>query len=210
VKTIAAGEGGMVTTGDAAAAGRMRRLANQGVTRDAMGDRALSFDRDGRPNPWSYEQTELGLNARMDEMSAALGRSQLGKLAWFKARRAALAERYDRDLTQLAPLVRPVMAGVGESPCLHLYQVLVDWAAAGVDRATVMRAMEAAGVQTQVHYAPVYRQPYFEARYGPMRMAGAEAFYARVLALPLFPAMEDSDVDRVITALSAALGTGRS
>jgi dTDP-4-amino-4,6-dideoxygalactose transaminase len=116
VKTIAAGEGGMVTTGDAAAAGRMRRLANQGVTRDAMGDRALSFDRDGRPNPWSYEQTELGLNARMDEMSAALGRSQLGKLAWFKARRAALAERYDRDLTRWRRWSGPSWLGSGSRP----------------------------------------------------------------------------------------------
>ena len=201
VKTIAAGEGGMVTTAGADAAERMRRLANHGVTREAMSDRELSFDADGRPNPWSYEQVELGLNARMDEMSAALGRSQVAKLARFKARRAALAAAYDQALERLAPLVRPVRIGAGQSPCLHLYQVLIDFNAAGMDRATLMRRMSEAGVGTQVHYAPVYRQPYFSARYGEQRLSGAEAFYARVLALPLFPAMEDEDVERVAEVL---------
>jgi dTDP-4-amino-4,6-dideoxygalactose transaminase len=205
VKTIAAGEGGMVTAGDGEAAARMRRLANQGVTRDSMRDRALSFDGEGRPNPWSYEQVELGLNVRMDEMSAALGLSQLGKLARFKTRRAALAARYAASLADLAPVVRTVTAARGQSPCLHLLQVLIDFEAAGVDRATLMRRMEAAGVGTQVHYAPVYRQPYFRERYGEQRLTGAEAFYARVLALPLFPAMTDADVDRAVESLRAAL-----
>ena len=58
---------------------------------------------------------------------------------------------------------------------------------------------------TQVHYIPVYRQPYFAQRYGEMRLAGAEAFYARVLALPLFPAMRNQDVERVVSALAEAL-----
>jgi dTDP-4-amino-4,6-dideoxygalactose transaminase len=210
VKTIAAGEGGMITTADAGWAERMRRLANQGVTREAMIDGELSFDSEGRPNPWSYEQQELGFNWRMDEMSAALGLSQLGKLARFKARRGALAARYDEALAELAPVVRPVGAPAGQSPCLHLYQVRIDFETAGVDRATVMRRMAAAGVGAQVHYAPVYRQPYFRARYGEQSLPGAEAFYARVLALPLFPGMADADVDRAVAALASALDAPRA
>ena len=65
--------------------------------------------------------------------------------------------------------------------------------------------MSACGIGTQVHYIPVYRQPYFRNRYGDMRLPGAEAFYARVLALPLFPAMQDGDVERVAAALAGAL-----
>jgi UDP-4-amino-4,6-dideoxy-N-acetyl-beta-L-altrosamine transaminase len=206
VKTIAAGEGGMVTCNDPERAARMRRLANHAVTREPerLTDPELSLDNAGAVNPWSYEQLELGFNYRMDELGAALGLSQLGKLPRFAARRRELAALYGTCLARLAPLVEPVHPGPGE-PCLHLYQVRMDFAAAGVPRAELMRRMAEAGVQTQVHYIPLYRQPYFRARYGDQRLPGAEAFYAQVLALPLFPAMADADVDRAVHALGSAL-----
>ncbi len=198
----------MVLANDAPRAERMRRLRNHGVARDPalMLDAALSLEEPGRPNPWSYEQIELGFNYRMNEMEAALGLSQLARLGVFVARRAALARRYDELLAPLAPLVRPVAAGEGQSPALHLYGVRVDFDAAGVPRAALMRRLAEAGIGTQVHYIPVYRQPYFRARYGEQRLAGAEAYYRHALTLPLFPAMADEDVDRVVEALRTALG----
>ena len=207
VKSIAAGEGGAVTTNDAEMAARLGRLRNHGVTRDEalMVDPELSLDELGRRHPWSYEQLELGFNYRMTDIEAALGLSQLNKLDRFIARRAALAAAYDRMLEPLAPWVRPVRAEADEAPSLHLYQVLVDFPAIGKTRGQVMRALVEQGVGTQVHYIPLYRQPYFKARYGPMRLPGAEAFYAAVLALPLFPAMVDGDVERVLRALAATL-----
>jgi UDP-4-amino-4,6-dideoxy-N-acetyl-beta-L-altrosamine transaminase len=207
VKTIAAGEGGMVTLNDAETAERLRRLRNHGVTRERarMGE-AGSFGDDGAPNPWSYEQLELGFNYRMNEMEAALGLSQLGKLDRFVARRASLAARYDRLLAPFSPLVRSVPTPEGQAPSLHLYTVLIDFEAAGLDRAEVMNALVARGVGVQVHYIPLYRQPFFRARYGEMRMPGAERYYRRVLALPLFPAMSDTHVDQVVLALAEVLG----
>jgi UDP-4-amino-4,6-dideoxy-N-acetyl-beta-L-altrosamine transaminase len=206
VKTLAAGEGGMVALNDTQRANRMRRLRNHGVTHDAaLMSEAESLDADGARNPWSYEQLELGFNYRMNEMQAALGHSQLNKLPRFARRRAALAALYGERLQALAPIVRPAPGG-GGSPALHLFQVLIDFDGAGVSRADVMRRLSAEGIATQVHYIPLYRQPYFRNRYGEMRLPGAEAFYARVLALPLFPAMADGDVDRVVEALGRALG----
>ena len=207
VKTIAAGEGGVVTLNDPVRADRMRRLRNHAVSRDPllMTDSALSFDADGQPNPWSYEQVELGFNYRMNELEAALGHSQLGKLERFVARRAALARQYDCRLERLAPGVTPAPRGPG-APSLHLYQVWIDWAAAGVSRADAMRRMADLGVGSQVHYIPLYRQPYFRDRYGQGPLPGAEHFYEGVLALPLFPAMSDDDVERVVQALERALG----
>jgi UDP-4-amino-4,6-dideoxy-N-acetyl-beta-L-altrosamine transaminase len=207
VKTIACGEGGAVTTNDPDMAARIGRLRNHGVTRDEalMVDPELSLDEEGRRHPWSYEQLELGFNYRMTDIEAALGLSQLNKLDRFVARRSALAAAYDRMLEPLAPWVRPVKARADEAPSLHLYQVLVDFPAIGKSRDHVMRALVERGIGTQVHYIPLYRQPYFKARYGSMRLQGAEAFYAAILALPLFPAMADEDVERVLQALAATL-----
>ena len=208
VKTIAAGEGGMISTRDPERATRMRRLANQGVTKDLalIVDPELSLDAQGEVNPWSYEQVELGFNYRMNEIEAALGLSQLAKLDRFVRRRRELSLLYDLTLEPLGPVVQPVSPGApGQRIAPHLHQVLIDFEAAGVERATVMRRLAKHRVGTQVHYIPVYRQPYFAKRYGEMRLEGAEAFYARVLALPLFPAMRNQDVQRVASALAEAL-----
>lgn len=208
IKGIAAGEAGMVTTNDAAKAERMRRMRNHGVTHDPARfvDPELSLDAEGRRNPWSYEQEELGFNLRLDEMSAALGRSQLRKLPRFKARRQALAHAYDAALADLGPVVRPVGTPEGQDPCLHVYQVLTDFEMAGVSRSDVMRRLAEDGIGTQVHYIPLYRQPYFRRLYGERRLPGAESFYARVLALPFWPGMADEDVERAAGALRTALG----
>ena len=207
VKTIAAGEGGMVTLNDPEPAERMRRLRNHGVTREAeLMDEPGSFDEDGRPNPWSYEQLELGFNYRMNEIEAALGLSQLGKLDRFVTRRRALSARYDRLLAPFADVLRPVETPAGQHPSPHIYTVLLDLEAIGMPRAALMRALVERGVGTQVHYIPLYRQPFFRDRYGEMRLPGAEAYYARCLALPLFPAMADAHVDQVVLALAETLG----
>ncbi len=199
IKTIAAGEGGAVTLNDPDRADRMRRLRNHGVTRDAaLMSEADSFDADGEPEPWAYEQIELGFNLRMDEMSAALGLSQLAKLKRFVGRRAALAAVYDAALAPLAPRVRPTPRSGNDHPGLHLYTVLLEGPGLAERRGAVIRTLACAGVGAQVHYIPLYRQPYFRARYGQMRLPGAEAYFRRVLALPLHPGMDVGDVARVV------------
>lgn len=207
VKAIACGEGGMVTFSDRAAGLRASRLRNHGVTRDRseIVDPGLSLDDAGDMNPWSYEQAELGYNYRMTEVEAALGTSQLRKLSRFKARRSELASRYDVLLAPLAPLVRPVPLDAQEDPCLHLYATHIDFSSLSVSRAVIMRRLLSLGVGTQVHYIPVYRQPYFVERYGPMRLQGAEGYYGSTLTLPLFPGMQLTDVDRVALSLAQAI-----
>lgn len=206
VKTLAAGEGGMVTCNDAERAERMRRLRNHGVTRDpGRMTASFAFDPEGAPNPWAYEQLELGFNYRMNELEAALGLSQLGKLPRFAERRRALTARYDGALATLAPLLRQVRTPLGQSPVLHLYTVLVDFETAGVSRAALMRSLADHGIGSQVHYVPLPWQPVFQPYAEGQRFPGAEAYYARVLALPLYPAMSDGDVDRVAAALREQL-----
>jgi dTDP-4-amino-4,6-dideoxygalactose transaminase len=196
VKTIATGEGGMVTTNDAALAERLKVLRSHGMVRPAGAE------------PWWYEMPEPGFNYRLPDILCALGLSQLKKLPRFAARRRALAAAYHEALAPLAPLVRPAAQPAWSDPVLHLMAVLIDFEAAGRTRLEVVEALKARGVGTQVHYIPVHRQPYYRELYGELRLPGAEAWYARCLSLPLYPAMEDGDVAKVAGALKEALGGG--
>jgi dTDP-4-amino-4,6-dideoxygalactose transaminase len=83
----------------------------------------------------------------------------------------------------------------------HLYVVQIDFKAVGVTRATLMRELLGRGIGTQVHYLPVHRQPYYRSRYKNTQLPDADAYYASCLSLPLFPAMSETDVKKVVTAL---------
>ena len=208
VKTITMGEGGAVTSNDARYRERLARFRNHGIVRDsaAMANGELAFDRHGAANPWYYEMPEPGFNYRASDIHCALGLSQLKKLDSFVARRRALAALYDSALEPLGPLVRPVARAATGTPAWHLYTVLIDFESLRVTRAELMARLKDDGIGTQVHYLPVHLQPYYARRYGACDLPGARRYYERVLSLPLFPAMSDSDVERVAGALSRALG----
>lgn len=207
IKTVVMGEGGAITANDAALAERLRLLRNHGMTHDPgeFVHRDMAFDDDGGANPWYYEMHEIGFNYRASDIHCALGLSQLGKLEKFADRRRALADHYDVLLAPLAPLVRPVTRMPSGNPAWHLYQVLIDFEDAGLSRADVMTGLRERGIGTQVHYIPVHHQPYYQQRYGEHPLPGADEFYRHCLSLPLFPAMSDTDVDRVVNALSQSL-----
>jgi dTDP-4-amino-4,6-dideoxygalactose transaminase len=194
VKTLATGEGGMLTTNDAALAARARSLRGHGMVRPAGAE------------PWVYEMPELGFNYRIPDVLCALGISQLAKLDRFVERRRALAARYEALLEPLSPLVRLAVRPAGSDPALHLLTVLIDFEAAMTTRVAVMENLKAQGIGSQVHYIPVHRQPYYVNRYGLADLPGADAWYDRCLTLPLYPGMTDADPDRVVEALARALG----
>jgi len=210
VKTIAMGEGGAITTRDEVLADRLRLFRNHGMTRDqgSFTEADQAFAAGGAPNPWYYEMPEPGFNYRASDLHCALGASQLSKLDRFARRRKALAARYDAALAPLAPLVRPVARRPDCDPVWHLYAVLIEFEELGLERAAVMDALGKAGIGTQVHYLPVNRQPYYRQRYGTFSLPGADAYYERVLSVPLFPSMDDEDVDRVVESL-ATVAQGR-
>jgi UDP-4-amino-4,6-dideoxy-N-acetyl-beta-L-altrosamine transaminase len=207
VKVIATGEGGVVTTADADAATRMRKLRSHGMTRDTetFENRALAFDDDGQPNPWYYEMPEIGWNYRIPDILCALGISQLQKLDRFVARRRHIAALYERLLTPLSPVIRPTSSSNAVHGW-HLYVLHVDFRSIGTTRARFMKALRSEGVGTQVHYIPLHQQPYYRKRYGEMSLPGAEAYYAQCLSIPMFPSMTDADVEYVASVISKCAG----
>jgi UDP-4-amino-4,6-dideoxy-N-acetyl-beta-L-altrosamine transaminase len=211
VKTIAMGEGGVVTTNDPDLHSALLRLRNHGMVREASRfvQREEAFDVDGQPNLWYYEMPEPGYNYRASEIHCALGLSQLRKVDHFLARRRELADTYDRALAPLAPMVRPIPRVAGCASGWHLYVVQIDFASAKASRGTFMRKLLGRGVGTQVHYLPVHRQPYYRSRYGNTRLPGADAYYSSCLSLPFFPAMTDAEVERVAATLADELALAK-
>ena len=211
VKTIAMGEGGAVTTNDQDLYEALLRFRNHGINRVStdFANRDLGFAADGSANPWYYEMPALGYNYRATDIHCALGLSQLDKLPRFLRRRRELVEIYDRELARLAPAISPLKRVPGCEPGWHLYPILIDFAALGLERATLMRALRDRGVGTQVHYIPVHLQPYYRGRYGAARMPGAEAYYGQTLSLPLYFGMEESDVVRAVAALAEVIAVAK-
>jgi len=199
VKIVTTAEGGVCTTGDASIATRLAELRTHGVTRDSA---RMELPSDG---PWAYQQIALGYNYRMTDIQAALGASQMARLASFVDARHALAARYDALLAEL-PVVRPWQHPDSRS-ALHLYPIRLPADSGAPSRRDVFDAMRAGGVGVNVHYIPVHLQPYYR-RLGfqPRQFPEAEAYYNEALTLPLYAGLSESDQDTVIAALARALG----
>jgi perosamine synthetase len=203
VKSITTGEGGAVTTNDPELARRLRMLRNHGLERDAarLTNNDQGFDH-GEPNPWYYEQHVLGFNYRMTDLQAALGLSQLGRIEQFIARRRELAHYYDEAFAALAAM-RPMQSGADarRRSAHHLYVVEVDYAALRKSRRIVMAELRQRGIGTQVHYIPLYCQPFHQTLGRPQDFPGAESYYRGCLSLPLHAALTDADADQVVSAV---------
>lgn len=207
VKSIAMGEGGVLTTNDAECVARLKTLRNHGMIQnpDAFRNRDDAFDASGDPNPWYYEMHAPAPNYRASDIHCALGRSQLAKLDRFTERRRELAALYDQALADLTPVLQPIDTVSWGTSGHHLYPVLIDFDAAGKDRSTLMSSLRGRGIGTQVHYIPVHRQPYYADFYPGTSLPGADQYYARCLSIPLSAAMSDADATRVADALHAEL-----
>jgi len=202
VKPMTTGEGGLVTTNDAAMAERMRRFRNHGITTDHRQRAELGS--------WFYEMSELGYNYRITDFQCALGLSQLAKLPGWITRRQAIARRYDAAFATF-DTVEPLHVRPGASHGYHLYVIRLDLERLRVGRAEAFAALRAEGIGVNVHYIPVHLHPYYRNTFGtaPGDCPVAEAAYERILSLPIFPTMTDGDIDDVITAVEKVTSTYR-
>jgi UDP-4-amino-4,6-dideoxy-N-acetyl-beta-L-altrosamine transaminase len=208
VKSIAMGEGGVVTTSDDEAARQLRLLRGHAMERDPSHwqDEKMAFDAEGHPNPWYYEMQQLAYNYRATDFQCALGASQLKKLDQFVEKRRLIADWYDEQFSMSVNVAVPIGRSGQCKSAWHLYPVFIDFEGLGMSRSSVMKALQSKGIGTQVHYIPVSDQPYYQARYGKQNLPGAEGYYSQVLSLPIFPAMSEKDVVRVVQELSEVLG----
>jgi UDP-4-amino-4,6-dideoxy-N-acetyl-beta-L-altrosamine transaminase len=194
VKHITTGEGGMVTTNDGELALRMRTFRNQGITTDHR--------QRSEHGSWFYEMVDLGFNYRISDFQCALGSSQLRKAPAWLSRRRNIAARYDAAFFASRSIL-PLTVHPAAGHAYHLYVVRVEG-----DRQETFRKLRERGIGANVHYIPVHLHPFYRRRFGtgPGLCPVAEAAYERILSLPIFPRMTDSDADRVISDLIEIVG----
>ncbi|NTW68468.1 MAG: UDP-4-amino-4,6-dideoxy-N-acetyl-beta-L-altrosamine transaminase [Chlorobiaceae bacterium] len=195
VKIITSGEGGMAVTNDAHLAKHLQLLRSHGIS---------SSIEEMQPRPaheiWNYQQIDLGFNYRMTDLQAALGLSQMQRLDEFVSRRHLIARRYDQLLPEL-PLVTPWQHADSYSS-YHLYVIRLKAGETKKTHKEFYKALHAAGIGANVHYIPVYRQPYYEqmgfkAGYCPE----AEQYYSEVISIPIYPGLTVAQQDHVVQTL---------
>jgi len=194
VKIITTAEGGMAMTNDAQLAKRMQLLRSHGITRDVN---EMTHAPDG---PWYYQQIDLGFNYRLTDLQAALGLSQMQRLDEFVAKRHVIAKRYDHLLADL-PVVTPWQHPDSYSG-LHLYVIRLKLKEMGRTHLQVFEGLRAAGIGVNLHYIPVYTQPYYEGLgFKQGHCPEAEQYYAEAISLPMYPGLTEAQQDKVVDEL---------
>ncbi len=197
VKIITTAEGGMAMTNDAQLAKRMQLLRSHGITRD---ENEMTHTPDG---PWYYQQIDLGFNYRMTDLQAALGLSQMQRLDEFLTKRHAIAERYNQLLKDL-PVHTPWQHEDSYSG-LHLYVIRLKLAEIDKTHRQVFEALRKLDIGVNLHYIPVYLQPYYEKLgFKVGYCLEAEQYYAEAVSLPMYPNLTEMQQDAVIAALKEA------
>ena len=194
-KVITTGDGGMLTTRDAALDARFRLLRQHGMN-------VPDIVRHTSPQVIVEDYPVLGFNYRMTDIQAAVGREQLKRLPAIVARRRQLAARYHEQLAGRAAVQLPVEPASARSNW-QTYAVVL---AAGIDQRAVMQQMLHAGVATRRGVMCAHREGAYPP--GTWRAAGALAVSERLqdtaVLLPLYHDMTPADQDAVVAALDAA------
>ena len=193
VKIITTGEGGAALTNDSQLANNMELLRSHGITRDnqQMNEK--------KPNPWYYEQVMLGYNYRMTDIHAALGVSQLNMINEYLSKRAEIAKYYDKVFR--GTKVFPLLVKADRSSSNHLYVIRVSKEI----RSTLFNKLVESGIGVNLHYIPIYRQPYFELNES---FRESEKYYESAISIPIFPLLTIEKVRYIANTIFSLLEKG--
>lgn len=195
VKIITSGEGGMITSNNQAFANQCRVLCSHGITKDST-----EMIKE-QPEPWHYEQQQLGFNYRMSDIHAALGLSQLKKITTFIEARTQQAQNYINAFSHLPVKLLQVPSNTQSSWHLFVLRIKDE---AKINRKQLYQSLIESEIGCQVHYIPVHSQPYYQAlgfAWGDYPIA--EQFYDNCLSIPIFPDLKEQNriIKKIINIL---------
>lgn len=194
-KTLATGEGGMLTTEDDALADRCRIMSLHGISRDA-------WKRYTAEGSWAYEIVAPGFKYNLTDMASAIGLVQLAKLERMWHRRVEIAQRYDAAFAKVPELQLPARADANQH-AWHLYMLRVDNDRIRGGRDAFADAVKKKNIGISVHFIPLHHHPYYRETYGytPEHFPIATREFRREVSIPIYSRMSDGDVDDVISAV---------
>lgn len=199
VKHITTGEGGIITTNNEKLYKKLLLFRTHCITRD--NDLFINKEE----GSWYYEQLGLGYNYRITDIQCALGISQLDKLDNFVIRRRELVKKYNQYLSEIDGVIIPYEAEYSNSSW-HIYVMQIELEKFKAGRKEIFAALKAENIGVNVHYIPVYYHPYYH-RLGFKKglCPHAERLYERIITLPLFPKMNNQDLEDVVSAVEKVL-----
>ncbi|KQN64167.1 UDP-4-amino-4-deoxy-L-arabinose-oxoglutarate aminotransferase [Serratia sp. Leaf51] len=197
IKNMTCAEGGLVATDDDELAAKVRALKFHGLAVDA-------FDRQVQGRKPQAEVVEPGFKYNLSDIHASIAVVQLKRLSEMNARRAELAQRY-LDKLQGSPYLPMKVPDYPHLHVWHLFMIRVDEKRCGINRDALMERLKEQGIGTGLHFRAAHTQKYYRERYPQLSLPNSEWNSASLCSLPLFPDMQDSDVDRVVSALFSLL-----
>lgn len=198
-KTITTGEGGMVVSRNPEIIKRCKTMRLHGINRDV-------FDRFTSKAPsWYYEVVAPGFKYNLTDLASALGIHQLKKAELFRAKRQAIVDQYNAAFKNL-PVVLPQGAATNGLHSWHLYVLRLS-DQCPLTRDQFVEALYAQGIGCSVHYIPLHLQPYWRDTYKlkTEHFPVSQKAYERMVSIPLYSKMTQSEIDRVIQAIQSIL-----
>ena len=207
VKSIATGEGGVITTNDRDTFLKLSRLRNHGIEKKTENFKyKKSSKSENITNPWYYEMQELGYHYRITDIQCALGISQLKKIDKFLKKRKEIAINYDLAFSDLKNC-KPIQKNKRNNSSNHLYILDVSFESLGKNRATLMKEFFDAGITTQVHYIPVVMHPFYrEIGYDLKNIPNSLKYYQGALSIPLYYDLTEEQQAYVIKQVKKLIG----
>lgn len=194
-KTITTAEGGMAITADVYLLERMRVMALHGLSSDA-------WQRYSGTGSWDYRIVAPGFKYNLTDIAAAIGLHQLVRAEAMRARRQDIAKRYVEALAGIEELELPP-PGEDRLHAWHLFPLRLRLDALDIDRAEFIREMSRAGIGCSVHWRPLHLHPYYRETFGwrPEEFPVATHTWERLVSVPIYSAMQEEDVETVVTAI---------
>ena len=156
--------------------------------------------------PWYYEMRNLGYNYRLSDLNSGLALGQIMRLQENNKRRNELASLYHKHLTNVSHVYLPEIPPPDKGQhAWHLFAPRFDYKKLRKPRHSIMNELASKGVGTQVHYIPLYKQPYYADLRSDAIFSGAESYYTQTLSLPMYFGLEDEDIRDIAGILKTVL-----
>lgn len=202
-KTLATGEGGMLTTNNKEYAERTAIMRLHGINKDA-------WKRYSSEGSWFYEVIAPGYKYNFTDIQASLGLVQLAKVEELWNIRKEIAAKYTEAFKK-NDLIELHEQKTDRESALHLYPIFINVDKLKINRSDVINLLKDAGVGTSVHFIPLYRHPYYKETFNLSEKdyPVSEHYFPKEISLPLWPGMSDEQINHVINSLTDILEKNR-